>query len=76
MRSIPRQLLYFSDDLDHSAPLDQFQEFLRVLADSRMQFVTLVTSRDRLCESDVNVEYYRLPGLDEQAWGQYLEYLE
>ena len=30
--------------------------------------MTLITSRDRLCESGITVEHYRLPGLDCQAW--------
>lgn len=38
-----------------------YVEFLRVLADARVQSVTLITSRDRLCEPEVNVEHYRLP---------------
>ena len=46
-------------------------ELLRVLADNRVQSVTIVTSRDRLCESDLNLEHYRLPGLDLSAWLQF-----
>ncbi|KAF3885537.1 MULTISPECIES: tetratricopeptide repeat protein [Nostocales] len=48
-----------------------YVEFLRVLADARVQSVTLITSRDRLCEPEVNVEHYRLPGLDLTAWQQF-----
>ncbi|MUG95958.1 NB-ARC domain-containing protein [Scytonema sp. UIC 10036] len=48
-----------------------YVELLRVLADARVQSVTLITSRDRLCEPEVNVEHYRLPGLDRTAWQQF-----
>ena len=52
-------------------PHRNYVELLRVLADSRVQSVTLVTSRDRLCESSLNVTHYRLPGLDAAAWQQF-----
>lgn len=52
-------------------PHDRYVELLRVLADPTVQSVTLITSRVRLCESDVNVARYLLPGLDEQAWQQF-----
>ncbi|HBK22070.1 MAG TPA: hypothetical protein DDZ60_06075 [Planktothrix sp. UBA10369] len=48
-----------------------YVELLRVLAQSTVQSVTLVTSRKRLCDDCVNVEHYPLPGLDEQAWQQF-----
>jgi tetratricopeptide (TPR) repeat protein len=51
-----------------------YGELLRVLADSRVQSVTLVTSRDRLCESSLNVAHYRLPGLDQNTWQQYFQH--
>ncbi|MBW4492618.1 MAG: tetratricopeptide repeat protein [Oscillatoria princeps RMCB-10] len=46
----------------------RYLELLRVLADLTVQSVTLITSRERLCESSATVEHYRLPGLDEPAW--------
>ncbi|MGL5064932.1 MAG: tetratricopeptide repeat protein, partial [Microcoleus sp.] len=46
----------------------RYVELLRVLADSTVQSLTLVTSRDRLCDSDVTVEHYLLPGLAEPVW--------
>ncbi|PSB09180.1 hypothetical protein C7B69_22400 [filamentous cyanobacterium Phorm 46] len=49
----------------------RYVELLRVLADPTVQSVTLITSRFRLCEPDVNVVHYLLPGLDEQAWQQF-----
>jgi tetratricopeptide (TPR) repeat protein len=48
-----------------------YVELLRILADSRVQTVTLVTSRDRLCEPGLNIEHYRLPGLSQEAWERY-----
>ncbi len=52
-------------------PHRSYVELFRVLADARVQSTTLITSRDRLCESDLNVEHYRLPGLDHTAWQQF-----
>src|SRR4028118_44547 len=52
-------------------PHHRYVELLRVLADATVQSVTLITSRFRLCEPDVTVEHYLLPGLDEQAWQQF-----
>jgi tetratricopeptide (TPR) repeat protein len=52
-------------------PHRRYVELLRVLADPTVQSVTLITSRVRLCESDVNVAHYLLPKLDEQAWWQF-----
>lgn len=49
-------------------PHRSYVELLRVLADSTVQSLTLVTSRDRLCDSDVTVEHYLLPGLAEPVW--------
>ena len=51
-----------------------YVELLRVLSDTRVQSVTLVTSRDRLCEPDLNVEHYRLPGLEDSVWLQFFSY--
>lgn len=49
-----------------------YVELFRVLTEARVQSVTLVTSRDRLCESSLNVTHYRLPGLNLTAWEQFL----
>jgi tetratricopeptide (TPR) repeat protein len=46
-------------------------ELLRILTDARIQCTTLITSRDRLCEPELNVTHYRLPGLNEEAWRKY-----
>jgi tetratricopeptide (TPR) repeat protein len=48
-----------------------YVELFRVLADPKVQSVTLITSRDRLCEAGLDVEHYRLAGLDQQAWQQF-----
>jgi tetratricopeptide (TPR) repeat protein len=49
-------------------PHRSYVELLRVLSDTRVQSVTLITSRDRLCEPGLNVHHYRLPGLDQSVW--------
>ncbi len=46
-------------------------ELLRILADPKVQSVTIITSRDRMSEAEVNVTHYRLPGLNFEAWQQY-----
>jgi len=52
-------------------PHRNYIELLRILTDARIQSTTLITSRDRLCEPELNVAHYRLPGLDELAWQKY-----
>ncbi|MCC5635100.1 tetratricopeptide repeat protein [Nostoc sp. CHAB 5844] len=49
----------------------RYVELLRVLTDPSLQSLTLITSRDRLHESDVYVPYYLLEGLSIDAWQQY-----
>jgi len=49
----------------------KYVELLRVLTDSTVKSLTLITSREKLCESGITVELYRLPVLDEQAWQQF-----
>lgn len=53
------------------SPHRSYVELLRILADARVQSVTLITSRDRLCEPSINVEHYRLPSLTLEAWQQF-----
>ena len=55
-------------------PHRSYIELLRMLTDPMVQSVTLITSRERLCEGDITVETYRLPELDYCAWKQYFEY--
>jgi len=52
-------------------PHRRYIELLRMLADPIVQSVTLITSRERLCEPNVTVERYVLPGLDDQAWQEF-----
>lgn len=51
----------------------RYRELLRVLWDPTVRSFTLITSRDRLCEPDITVEHYRLPGLELQEWRQYFQ---
>ncbi|MBD2483065.1 tetratricopeptide repeat protein [Planktothrix sp. FACHB-1365] len=57
-------------------PHRRYIELLRMLTDPMVQSVTLITSRERLCEGDITVETYRLPELDYCAWKQYFEYYQ
>jgi tetratricopeptide (TPR) repeat protein len=52
-------------------PHRRYVELLRVLADATVFSVTLITSRFRLCEPDITVNHYLLPGLDESAWQEF-----
>lgn len=49
----------------------RYRELLRVLTDVRSQAVTVLTSRDRICEPGIPLTHYRLPGLDRAAWQTY-----
>ncbi|PSR15669.1 NB-ARC domain-containing protein [filamentous cyanobacterium CCP3] len=49
----------------------RYGELLRVLADPHGQTLTLITSRDRLCEPGIPITHYRLPGLAVAAWATY-----
>jgi tetratricopeptide (TPR) repeat protein len=51
-----------------------YLELLRVLTDRQLLGITLITSRDRLCEIDLNLNHYRLSGLDLQTWQTYFSY--
>ncbi len=52
-------------------PHRDYVELLRILSDKTVKSVTLITSRDRLCEGDINLQHYRLSGLSLTAWEQY-----
>lgn len=54
-------------------PHRRYLELLRVLADSSVQSVTLITSREPLAES-VGVTNYSLPSLDEKAWQDFFSH--
>lgn len=51
----------------------RYRELLRVLTDIHSPTLTLLTSRDRLCEPGLPLAHYRLPGLDQSAWGTYFQ---
>ncbi len=51
----------------------RYGDLLRVLCDPRGKTVTLLTSRDRLCEPGVTVTHYRLPGLSLDTWALFFE---
>ncbi|MBW4424800.1 MAG: tetratricopeptide repeat protein [Nostoc desertorum CM1-VF14] len=51
--------------------LRPYVELLRVLADPDVHSVTLVTSRERLRESSVEINLYPLEGLDNEAWREF-----
>lgn len=46
----------------------RYGDLLRILCDPKGQTVTLLTSRDRLCEPGITVTHYRLPGLSLETW--------
>ncbi|MCF4967571.1 tetratricopeptide repeat protein [Nostoc sp. CMAA1605] len=48
-----------------------YVELFRVLADPTVQSLTLITSRERLYESGVDVDCYFLTGLDQSAWQEF-----
>lgn len=50
-----------------------YLELLRILGDAKVQSTTIITSRDRLCEADLDLEHYRLVGLDLAAWQEYFQ---
>jgi tetratricopeptide (TPR) repeat protein len=52
-------------------PHRRYQELLRVLTDTRGQTITIMTSRDRICEPGIPLVHYRLPGLSQAAWETY-----
>lgn len=44
-----------------------YGELLRILCDPKAPTITVLTSRDRLCEPGLPVTHYRLPGIDASA---------
>ena len=50
----------------------RYAELLRVLGNSSVNSITLITSREQLSEPAVLVETYRLTGLNYQAWQDFL----
>lgn len=54
-------------------PHRRYVELLRVLADSSVQSVTLITSREPLAEG-MGITNYPLPSIDEQAWQDFFSH--
>jgi tetratricopeptide (TPR) repeat protein len=50
-----------------------YLELLRVLADPQVRSTTIITTRDRLCETSLDLQHYRLPGLAVGAWQQFFD---
>jgi tetratricopeptide (TPR) repeat protein len=48
-----------------------YLELLRILADPQVRSTTIITTRDRLCETSLDLHHYRLPGLEIDAWQQF-----
>jgi tetratricopeptide (TPR) repeat protein len=51
----------------------RYVELLRMLSNTRLPTLTLITSREDLCEIQIDPEIYRLDGLDEPSWRAYLD---
>ncbi len=56
------------------SPHGNYLELLRILGDSQLKSLTLVTSRDRLCEPGLNLTHFRLSGLELKAWEDYFNH--
>ncbi len=76
-----RKIGVFIDNLEPALDKDgkfidlqrDYVELLRILGDSPVKSLTLITSRDRVCEADINLQHYRLSGLSLAAWEQYFK---
>ncbi|AFY91520.1 tetratricopeptide repeat protein [Chamaesiphon minutus] len=55
-------------------PHRSYVELLGILTDRQLPGITLITSRDRLCEVDLNLIHYRLSGLAVDTWQNYFNY--
>lgn len=49
----------------------RYVELLRTLSNADLPILTLITSREDLCEAQIDPESYRLNGLDEASWQAY-----
>ncbi|WP_016953834.1 tetratricopeptide repeat protein [Anabaena sp. PCC 7108] len=52
-----------------------YVELLRILTDSSIKSITLITSRERLCEG-LDIILYKLPSLNLEAWSEYWHHQE
>ncbi|MDJ0725533.1 MAG: NB-ARC domain-containing protein [Prochloraceae cyanobacterium] len=57
-------------------PHRNYLELLRILSDRFVNSITIITSRDRLCEPSISLEHYRLPGLEVSAWQKYFSHYQ
>jgi tetratricopeptide (TPR) repeat protein len=55
------------------SPHRGYVELLRILTDRDGDAITLITSRDRVGETDINLIHYRLSGLNLDAWRTYFQ---
>jgi tetratricopeptide (TPR) repeat protein len=51
-----------------------YLELFRILTDRQLLGMTLITSRDKLCEAELNLIHYRLSGLNLDTWHSYFNY--
>jgi tetratricopeptide (TPR) repeat protein len=51
----------------------RYVELMQALADPALQSLTLITSRDRLCEAAINLTHYHLPSLAIGAWQDFFD---
>ncbi|NJM44930.1 MAG: ATP-binding protein, partial [Alkalinema sp. RU_4_3] len=54
----------------------RYVELLRMLSNARLPTLTLITSREDLCEIQIDPEIYRIDGLDEPSWQAYFDLKE
>ncbi|MBD2603196.1 ATP-binding protein [Scytonema hofmannii FACHB-248] len=79
LRNQSRKIGVFIDNLETALDKNgkfleshrRYVELLRVFSDSDVHSVTLVTSRERLRESSIEVHLYPLEGLDQEVWQQF-----
>ncbi len=58
------------------SPHRGYVDLLAMLADPMLQSVTLITSREKLCEPAVTLRVHELKGLDETAWQDYFTHYD
>jgi len=50
-----------------------FAELFRILTSQSVQSITLVTSREKICDPEINLESYRLEGLKYSSWKKFFD---
>lgn len=61
------------DDGKFIEPHRRYVDLISTLGDLSLQSVTIITSRERLRESSLTIQTYKLKGLDKQAWQVFFE---